>query len=187
MAPGMRLGWITCNQTFYEHLISYTDSSTQHPHGFGQVFITEMLSSHGWKLTGFDRWVRSLRAEYWRRRDFFLDIFEQEVASTELARASVPEAGMFVWVRVNVEKHPRYRCDTHHDVKRLENGLVARTNVSELMEELFEKCLDEGLVVMPASIFALSGDPRYDVMGIPIEDVSVTKPPFFFVITNYVV
>ena len=51
----MRLGWITCNQTFYENLISYTDSSTQHPHGFGQVFITEMLSCDGWKLTGFDR------------------------------------------------------------------------------------------------------------------------------------
>lgn len=169
IAPGMRLGWITCNHTFYEHLISYTDSSTQHPHAFGQVFITEMLSAHGWKLTGFDRWVRSLRAEYWRRRNFFLDLFEQEVASTQLASASVPEAGMFVWVRVDVEKHPRYQ---RASAEWRKSGGVAQTNVSALMDEFFEKLLDEGLVVMPASIFAVPGDPRYDCADSPLEDVS---------------
>ena len=40
------------------------------------------------------------------------------------------------------------------------------------MEELFERCLDNGLVVMPASVFALAGDPEWDSMEDPIEDVS---------------
>ena len=40
------------------------------------------------------------------------------------------------------------------------------------MEELFERCLDSGLVVMPASVFALSEDPKWDDMEDPIEDVS---------------
>ncbi|RDX46890.1 PLP-dependent transferase [Lentinus brumalis] len=166
-APGMRLGWITSNALFHEALVTYTDSSTMHPHGFGQMLITEMMAPHGWQLSGFDRWVRSLRAEYHRRRAFFLDLFAREVSQTQLARATVPEAGMFVWIRVEIEKHPRYRAD-----RRMQSRDVTgpRTNVKELMEELFERCLDGGLVIMPASIFALSADPKYDDMEDPVED-----------------
>lgn len=177
-APGMRLGWITCNHAFYDALVSYTDSSTMHPHGFGQMLITEMLAEHGWGLEGFDRWVRSLRAEYHRRRAFFLDLFAREVAPTGFARADPPEAGMFVWIRVELEKHPRYRADRRmesRDVKGL------RTNVKELMEELFEHCLDSGLVIMPASIFALSADPKFDNMEDPVEDVSVLSSDLNFI------
>ena len=170
-APGMRLGWITSNASFHDALVSYTDSSTMHPHGFGQMLITEMLAEHGWQLAGFDRWVRSLRAEYHRRRAFFLDLFAREVSPTGFARAEPPEAGMFVWIRVEMEKHPRYRAD-----RRMQSRDVTapRTNVKELMEELFESCLDNGLVIMPAAIFALPADAKYDNMEDPVEDVSVT-------------
>ncbi|KAI8982830.1 L-tyrosine:2-oxoglutarate aminotransferase [Trametes punicea] len=168
MAPGMRLGWITSSALFHELLITYTDSSTMHPHGFGQMLITEMLHGpNGWHLDGFDRWVRSLRAEYHRRRGFFLELFQREVAPTGFARASPPEAGMFVWMRIELEKHPRYRAD----LRSLSRDPKApRTNVKELMEELFERCLDGGLVIMPASVFALSADPKYDDVEDPIED-----------------
>ncbi|PSS31065.1 hypothetical protein PHLCEN_2v2397 [Hermanssonia centrifuga] len=155
MMPGMRLGWITSSPLFHEHLVSLTDSSTQHPHGFGQIFITEMLSASGWQISGFDRWTRSLRKEYQRRRDLFLDIFAREVSSAGFASADPPQAGMFVWIDVHVRKHPRYRCDI-----RDSEGSIARTNVPELMEELFERCLDSGLVVMPASIFVAPTSPQ---------------------------
>ena len=171
MAPGMRLGWITSSAAFHDALVSYTDSSTMHPHGFGQMLLAEMLSPAGWQLAGFDRWVRSLRAEYHRRRAHFLALFAREVAPTGLAGAGCPEAGMFVWIRVHVEKHPRYRADRRRaagggDV----NVKGPRTNVSGLMEELFERCLDGGLVVMPASIFALSADAKWDDVEDPVED-----------------
>ena len=148
MMPGMRLGWITSSHFFYDHLINLTDCSTQHPHAFGQLFITEMLSSTGWKVQGFDRWACSLRKEYQRRRDLFMRHFETQVASTGHASADPPQAGMFVWIDVNVKEHPRYRCDIRDTTE-----CFARTNVPELMDELFERCLDAGLVVMPASIF----------------------------------
>ncbi|TFY58221.1 hypothetical protein EVJ58_g6544 [Rhodofomes roseus] len=125
-APGMRLGFITSSPFFHAHLVALTDSSTQHPHAFGQLFLTELLGPAGWTLAGFDAWVRSLRDEYQRRRDFFLGLFEKEVAPLGLVDASVPDAGM------------------------------------QLMEELFETCLDNGLVVMPAWVFALPADPKYD-------------------------
>lgn len=149
MMPGMRLGWVTSNHLFHQHLVYLNESSTQHPHGFGQIFITEMLSASGWGLDGFDRWTRSLRKEYQRRRDVFLEHFASEVASTGFASADAPAAGMFVWIDVHVQQHPRYRTDI-----RDAEGCAARTNVPELMDELFERCLDAGVVVMPASIFA---------------------------------
>ncbi|KIP08875.1 hypothetical protein PHLGIDRAFT_29342 [Phlebiopsis gigantea 11061_1 CR5-6] len=149
MMPGMRLGWITSSQYFHEHLVSLNDNSTQHPHGFGQIFITEMLSEFGWGLDGFDRWTRSLRKQYQRRRDVFLEHFYREVASTGLASTEPPEAGMFVWTEVHIDRHPRFRTDVR-DAGRT----TPRTNTPELMDELFERCLDAGLVVMPASVFA---------------------------------
>ncbi|KAI0672751.1 pyridoxal phosphate-dependent transferase [Trametes maxima] len=158
MAPGMRLGWITSSAFFHEHLVSYTDSSTHHPHGFGQMLITEMLSGPGgWRLEGFDRWVRSLRTEYHRRRAFFLELFEREVSPT----------GMFVWIQVEIEKHPRYRADLRLESR---DPTAPRTNVAALMDELFERCLDNGLVIMPASIFALTADAKYDDVEDPVED-----------------
>ncbi|KAG2369103.1 pyridoxal phosphate-dependent transferase [Suillus spraguei] len=47
LAPGMRFGWITSNKLFHLKLADYINSSTQPPHAFGQIFITEMLSEHG--------------------------------------------------------------------------------------------------------------------------------------------
>ncbi|KZT71375.1 PLP-dependent transferase [Daedalea quercina L-15889] len=162
-APGMRLGFITSSPFFHAHLVALTDSSTQHPHAFGQLFLTELLGPAGWTLAGFDAWVRSLRDEYQRRRDLFLNIFEREVAPLGLVRASVPEAGMFVWTQINVERHPRFR--------REGGGAEGPcTNCRQLMEELFEVCLDNGLVVMPAWVFALPTDPKYDGPENSIED-----------------
>lgn len=170
LAPGLRLGWLTSSAAFHEHLIALTDSSTQHPHGFGQVFLAELLSEHGWGLAGFDRWVSSLREEYRRRRDFFLEEFERRIGGNGLVNARAPEAGMFVWIRVNIEKHPRYQNGINAG-----DGVAARarTNVAQLMQELFMCCLDSGLVIVPASVFALSGDSAWDNSAVPIEDVSI--------------
>ncbi|KAH9924826.1 pyridoxal phosphate-dependent transferase [Amylocystis lapponica] len=165
IAPGMRLGWITSNVLFHEHLINYTDSSTQQPHGFGQVLITELLSTGGWQLGGFDRWVRGMRAEYQRRRDFFLALVAQHVDPAHLD-SPPPAAGMFIWARVHIERHPRFRCD----LRRADRAARANTNTKELMEELFERFLDNDLVVMPGSMFAVPTDEQFVDREDPIED-----------------
>ncbi|KZT71215.1 L-tyrosine:2-oxoglutarate aminotransferase [Daedalea quercina L-15889] len=166
VAPGMRLGWITSNAQFHEQLVALTDSSSQHPHAFGQIFLSELFGPEGWQPPGFDKWVRGLGMEYKRRCDFFLDLFTKEVASTGLAEAIPPEAGMFVWTRIHIDKHPRYR----NEVAGSEGARGPRTNCKKLMEELFDTCLDEGLVVMPASIFKVGSDPQYSEPGDSIED-----------------
>ncbi|KAI0800042.1 L-tyrosine:2-oxoglutarate aminotransferase [Fomes fomentarius] len=197
IAPGLRLGWITSQPSFHTHLIKFIDLSTQHPSGLPQVLVTQLLGPHGWQLSGFDRWVRSLRLDYQRRRDFFLRLFAHEVASSGWATAAVPEAGMFVWIRVHIERHPRFRADANplassHSPQTAVGaeqgaangakddddaagselsdewaavGSVPRTNASTLMRELFDACLAGGLVVCPATVFALPTDARYDEEG----------------------
>lgn len=127
-----------------------TDSSSQHPHGLGQAFVAGLLGSQGWGIDGFMKWVASLCREYERRRNLFMEVFEREVARSGLASAEVPQSGMFVWIKIKLDRHPRYRVleDT-----RLPGGPVS--NTAELMDELFRKLLDCGLVMMPASTFAI--------------------------------
>lgn len=211
MAPGLRLGWITSQPAFHTHLVKFIDLSTQHPSGLPQVLVTQLLGPHGWQLSGFDRWVRSLRLDYQRRRDFFLRLFAHEVASSGWATAEVPEAGMFVWIRVHIERHPRFRADANplisysqqtvgaeqgavngaegkgngaagseHSDEWAVVGSVPRTNASTLMRELFDACLAGGLIVCPATVFALPTDARYDEEGaVHIDDVSSQACPFY--------
>jgi len=129
LAPGMRLGSITCSPLFHKYLIELTDNSTQQPAGFGQLFLTELLGEEGWTLGGFAQWVKSLSAEYERRRNFLLDLFETKIAPTGYATVSKPQAGMFVWVKINIEKHPRYVVKDNGKNK-------PKTNCMELVQEV---------------------------------------------------
>ena len=85
----------------------------------------------------------------------------------------MPEAGMFFWVRVFVERHPRFHAraqDTTDANGGGRVGAVARTNAKELMAELFEACVARGLLVCPATIFVLPTDGTFESES--IDDVS---------------
>lgn len=125
-----------------------TDSSSQHPHGMGQAFIAELLGSGGWGVDGFMKWISSLCNEYQRRRDLFMRVFRQKVATSGFATAEVPQSGMFVWIKINLEHHARFSAS------QTPTG-GSTTNTAILMDELFKKLLDNGLVLMPASTFAI--------------------------------
>ncbi|RDX45554.1 L-tyrosine:2-oxoglutarate aminotransferase [Lentinus brumalis] len=165
MAPGLRLGWITSQPAFQQHLVRFIDLSSQQPSGFPQALVSLLLD--GWGLAGFDRWVRSLRLDYQRRRDFLLGLFEREVAPGGLASVDVPEAGMFLWVRVHLERHPRFTRKAEEVVEG------ARTNARELMQELFEACIRGGLLIVPATVFVLPTETGYEEEGsVHIDDRS---------------
>lgn len=126
-------GPTACSPAFHKNLIELTDNSTQQPAGFGQLFVTELLGERGWSLNGFAKWVDSLSNEYERRRNFILELFNRRVAATGYATASVPQAGMFLWIKLNLERHPRYQ-------KRANRGDgLPLTNCKALVEEFFVK------------------------------------------------
>ena len=145
------------------------DSSTQHPHGFGQAFITEVLSKSGWGVNGYIRWVSSLCDSYQKRRDLLIDRFRSGIGESGIAEVDSPEAGMFVWIQVHFEKHPRYK-DISAEEQASHSQL--RTNIEALSEELFQFLFDRGVIIMPAKTFAVDVPQGCIVKGTPIRDVS---------------
>ncbi|KII89201.1 hypothetical protein PLICRDRAFT_109024 [Plicaturopsis crispa FD-325 SS-3] len=174
LAPGMRLGWLTLSPLFHDKLVHYTDAGPQHPSAFGQCIVTEMLGPDGWGHDGFLRWVRSLCNDYQRRRDWLLEVFRREVGDSNdertLATAVVPQAGMFVWAAVRLERHPRFV--RRHEAERTPTD--GRTNSQVLLKELFETFKEQNLFVMLGSVFATPGDSwaEHESGYVPLHDRS---------------
>jgi aromatic amino acid aminotransferase I / 2-aminoadipate transaminase len=64
----------------------------------------------------------------------------------DLVAFQPPTAGMFVWLKVNVQLHPRY--------KSLYLGNEKMDNLIELMDELWEKiAIEGGLIIIPGRYF----------------------------------
>jgi aromatic amino acid aminotransferase I / 2-aminoadipate transaminase len=158
---------------FAEKWDMLTDSSSQQPHGIGQAFIAELFGESGWGIDGFARWVKSLCDDYQRRRDLFMDTFQRNVASSGHASAQVPQSGMFVWIKVHLDQHPRYRT-----VRDGHAAAGPRINIATLMNELFNKIVDSGLIVMPASTFVVV-DTANPSATEAIQDVSVSNHPVY--------
>ena len=210
MAPGLRLGWITSSPAFHSELVKFIDLSTQHPSGLPQTLIAQLLApaeGGGWAIDGFDRWVRSLRREFQRRRDLLLDLFAREVAPTGLASVDVPESGMFLWVRVHLEQHPRFKRvpalngnghavngnghalngnGNGHAVNGKTDAAAAKppkphpapqTNCAALMRELFETVYKAGLLTCPATYFVLNADSDFGADG-EVHIDDVSATPF---------
>jgi aromatic amino acid aminotransferase I / 2-aminoadipate transaminase len=76
IAPGMRLGWFTCNPLFADRLERIGETSTQSPCGLGQALFMALISQ--WTFSGYVRWLRGLRTQYRQRRDFFIDCLADE-------------------------------------------------------------------------------------------------------------
>ncbi|TFY79839.1 hypothetical protein EWM64_g4169 [Hericium alpestre] len=66
IAPGVRLGWFTCNPLFANRLERHGEVTMQSPCGLGQSLVIKLLQT--WEFDGYIRWIR-VRTQ----RNFFLD------------------------------------------------------------------------------------------------------------------
>jgi len=149
IAPNMRLGWITSNALFNRKLEILIDNSTQHPGGLTQCLLAEMLGPSGWGMDGYLRWGYEVRNEYQRRRDLFYTIFQREIGARGHGSTVLPVAGMFFWIRIHIEGHPRFV------VTDPAPKTGPKTNTVALMDELFQSCVKAGVLIMPGVLFAM--------------------------------
>ncbi|KDR83779.1 hypothetical protein GALMADRAFT_110657 [Galerina marginata CBS 339.88] len=166
IAPGSRLGWFTCNPVFAERLERQSETSTQGPCGFGQTLITELMIN--WQFKGYLRWLKGLAFQYKQRRDFFIDClvekFHMELApaseslfdgstvyvaystryhSEKAARRILfsfvpPSSGMFIWLRLHLDNHPK----------------VQEVGQEDLEMKLWIALAEGGLLIGPGNMFA---------------------------------
>jgi aromatic amino acid aminotransferase I len=162
IAPGSRAGWVTAAPIFIERLTRHAEVGTQATSGWAQSFIAKLLVDE-WKMHGWIEWLKGLGYEYTKRRDYIVGAMnkEFELDSADVAEESEyvvisqprklisfvpPMAGMFLWIRISLEQHPRY---TKH-------------NSVELMDELWKRlAVTEDLLIAPGRMFA-AGEEQTD-------------------------
>ncbi|GAA6009684.1 aminotransferase-like domain-containing protein [Rhodotorula paludigena] len=111
ICPGSRLGWTTTNPVFAERIERANESSTQSASGFAQALVGKLLAEE-WKLEGYLRWLKGIKAQYRDRRNLMVDaLLDLSHASLDARQAG---SGFEYWTQ-----------DAHD---RDEKGFVARVN-----------------------------------------------------------
>ncbi|KAF9933462.1 hypothetical protein BGZ67_004286 [Mortierella alpina] len=142
LAPGCRVGYMTMNAHFCTIVQYHNEVTIQQPSGFSQAILAEMLVSH-WGQEGYKRYLtENVRKEYLLRSQHLQSSFKKN-AHPALASYIEPSAGMFLWIKIHVEAHPRY-------------GTVSDAT---LMLELFNKCVANNVLFVPGWQFSCKPKP----------------------------
>lgn len=128
MAPGIRLGWITCQQRFSDAIRKTMEISCSKPSGFAQSLVYGVLRR--WGQHGLYDWLSGLRKEYTQRRDICCQTLIDNIEDRSI-KVQLPEAGMFFWLTMTLP-----HCEPSQSGK--------------LEETFFDMALeDEKVVVVP--------------------------------------
>ncbi|KAG0364213.1 pyridoxal phosphate-dependent transferase [Gamsiella multidivaricata] len=157
LAPGCRVGYMSANAQFCAIVQYHNEVSTQQPSGFSQAILAEMLISH-WGQKGYIRYLcENVRTEYLKRSQHLQACYRKHV-NPRLASFIKPSAGMFIWIKIHVEHHPKY-------------GTVSD---SALMLELFKKCVGNNVLMVPGWQFSCKPKPAdidpADLLNVWLDD-----------------
>ncbi|KAH9153577.1 hypothetical protein AeRB84_004196 [Aphanomyces euteiches] len=96
LSSGLRLGTVYGPKELVERMNLHTQSANLHSSGLSQAVVLELFKQWGEK--GWNDHVSSVCEFYRRQRDAFLVALEKHL--TGLATWEVPDAGMFVWIKL---------------------------------------------------------------------------------------
>ena len=138
VAPGLRLAWISGPAQLIERVLRHLELSTQAPAGLSQSVVYDLLAKH-WSHDGFLGWLGYIRKEYTGRRDVAAEALDRHLPR-RVATWTVPTAGMFFWVKITAP--PSFQYD------------------GSLEQIIFQRCLEEKVLVIPGGFFKAEGDPE---------------------------
>ncbi|KAI8327384.1 pyridoxal phosphate-dependent transferase [Blakeslea trispora] len=96
LSAGLRLGWITGPAALLERINMHTMVTNLQPSGLPQVMAYQLLSQ--WTHQGFYEHVDRVAQFYREKRDDFVECLDRHMKGR--AEWVVPQAGMFVWLRL---------------------------------------------------------------------------------------
>ncbi|KAI9813150.1 MAG: Aromatic/aminoadipate aminotransferase 1 [Pycnora praestabilis] len=140
IAPGTRCGWITASEQIVNKIIQHNEASIQNPSGISQLVLYKLLDEN-WGHGGYLDWLINLRIAYTERRNIILHACERFLPR-EVTTWNPPAAGMFLWMKLDVKKHPHAGSKTVIDIEN----------------EILEASIDRNVLVVPGSWFRAEKD-----------------------------
>lgn len=138
LAPGLRCGWLTASKQIVDIFANFAEVGPSHPSGPSQVMLYKLLVEN-WGQEGFVNWLDHLSEEYRSRRDAMILACDRHLPK-ELCTWSTPEHGMFLWLTVDLERHPGCAGD-----KSQEDHVVE--------DRIYERAESNGVIVAKGSWF----------------------------------
>ncbi|KAF9296099.1 hypothetical protein BGZ88_000741 [Linnemannia elongata] len=143
LAPGCRVGYMSMNARFCDIMQYHNEVTIQQPSGFAQAILAEMLVSH-WGQEGYTRYLtENVRTEYLKRSQHLQTALKTHL-NPKQASFIEPSAGMFIWIKIQLDQHPRYKT----------------VKDSALMLELFQKCIENKVLMVPGWQFSCKPKPQ---------------------------
>ncbi|KAJ5087376.1 PLP-dependent transferase [Penicillium angulare] len=145
LAPGLRAGWVTASAQVIQKFIAYQEVSTVAVSGPSQLMLWKLLDET-WGHEGFFTWLNNLSLEYRVRRDIMVGACELYLPK-DICSWVDPVCGMFLWIELDWEKHPRFK---HKD------QLAQRASPAELVDieqNILSASLANGVQVTKGSLF----------------------------------
>jgi len=96
LSSGIRLGFVTGPPPLIERINLHMQASVLHASSLSQVIAYELLNQ--WEIKGFLEHVDYIEDFYRRRRDLMVDAASKHLDG--LCQWSVPDGGMFLWMKV---------------------------------------------------------------------------------------
>ncbi|KND90430.1 Aromatic amino acid aminotransferase C56E4.03 [Tolypocladium ophioglossoides CBS 100239] len=140
LVPGSRMGWVVASEQIIERYQRHAEVASQGPSGLSQVILYKLLDET-WGHEGYLRWLMNLRQEYTKKRNALLAACEDNLPR-DIVSWDPPAAGMFMWLKVDYSQHPQ----------------AGGRSVEEIEEEIFNSCIDSGVLVARGSWFLAEKD-----------------------------
>lgn len=96
LSAGLRIGWITGPKPLLDRINMHTMVTNLQPSGLPQVMAYQLLDH--WGHSGFFKHVQQVADFYRQKRDEFVECLNHRMKGR--AEWVVPNAGMFVWLRL---------------------------------------------------------------------------------------
>ncbi|KAJ3318931.1 hypothetical protein HDV06_006920 [Boothiomyces sp. JEL0866] len=99
LSGGMRVGWVSGPPALVERIVLHGMATNLHPSGVSQLLVHTVLNK--WGVNGFLEHTRAVAQFYEKRRDALLSSLNTHLKGK--AEWTVPEAGMFVWIKLPID------------------------------------------------------------------------------------
>lgn len=155
----MRLGWLTGSPYFLERIQRIAETDSQEVNGLTQAFFAQLLSeptgnptNESWGMEGFARWICDIRRQYQSKRDRLVNGITKACNPEHVKCKPVAASGMFLWLELNLAKHPDFRSDLRQAAGA--DPLGPKTNTSELLQRAWQAAIDENVLILTSNLFA---------------------------------